>query len=57
MSEYRNIIVFLLQNGADLRVIQQLLGHEDLATTEIYNHVDVADLRKAVLQYHPANQH
>ena len=46
----------LLHNGADLRVIQQLLGHEDLATTEIYTHLDVADLRKAVLQYHPANQ-
>ena len=46
----------LLQNGADLRVIQQLLGHEDLATTEIYTHLDVQDLRKAVLQYHPANQ-
>ena len=46
----------LLQNGADLRVIQQLLGHEDLSTTEIYTHLDVADLRKAVLQYHPANQ-
>ena len=46
----------LLQNGADLRVIQQLLGHEDLATTEIYTHVDVQDLRKAILQYHPANK-
>ncbi len=45
----------LLQNGADLRVIQQLLGHEDLATTEIYTHVDVQDLRKAILQCHPAN--
>lgn len=46
----------LLQNGADLRIIQQLLGHEDLATTEIYTHVDVQDLRKAVLQFHPANK-
>ncbi len=46
----------LLQNGADLRVIQQLLGHEDLATTEIYTHVDVQDLRKAILLCHPANQ-
>lgn len=46
----------LLQNGADLRIIQQLLGHEDLATTEIYTHLDVQDLRKAVLQYHPANK-
>lgn len=46
----------LLQNGADLRVIQQLLGHEDLATTEIYTHVDVQDLRNAILSYHPANK-
>ena len=45
----------LLQNGADLRVIQQLLGHEDLATTEIYTHLNVQDLRKAILQCHPAN--
>ena len=46
----------LLQNGADLRVIQQLLGHEDLATTEIYTHLDVADLRQAILNCHPANK-
>lgn len=46
----------LLQNGADLRIIQQLLGHEDIATTEIYTHVDIHDLRKAILKYHPANQ-
>ena len=46
----------LLQNGADLRVIQQLLGHEDLATTEIYTHLDVQDLREAVLKCHPANK-
>jgi len=46
----------MLQNGADLRVIQQLLGHEDLATTEIYTHLDVQDLREAVLKCHPANR-
>ena len=46
----------LLQNGADLRIIQQLLGHEDLATTEIYTHLDVQDLRQAILSYHPANK-
>ena len=46
----------LLQNGADLRIIQQLLGHEDLATTEIYTHLNVQDLREAVLKCHPANK-
>ena len=47
----------LLQNGADLRIIQQLLGHEDITTTEIYTHLEVSDLREAILRYHPANQH
>ena len=46
----------LLQNGADLRIIQQLLGHEDLATTEIYTHLNVQDLRQAILNCHPANK-
>ena len=47
----------LLQNGADLRIIQQLLGHENITTTEIYTHVDIQDLRQAILQFHPANRH
>lgn len=46
----------LLQNGADLRIIQQLLGHENITTTEIYTYVDIQDLRKAILQFHPANR-
>ncbi len=46
----------LLQNGADLRIIQQLLGHENITTTEIYTHVDIQDLRQAILQFHPANR-
>lgn len=46
----------LLQNGADLRVIQELLGHESIATTEVYTHVSVEDLRRAILQFHPANR-
>lgn len=46
----------LLQNGADLRIIQQLLGHESISTTEIYTHVDIHDLREAILKYHPENK-
>ncbi len=46
----------LLQNGADLRIIQQLLGHESVVTTEIYTHVDIQDLRAAVMKYHPENR-
>ena len=46
----------LLHNGADIRIIQQLLGHESITTTEIYTHIDISDLRQAVLTYHPANR-
>lgn len=46
----------MLQNGADLRVIQQLLGHEELTTTELYTHLEVSDLRDAIMRYHPSNQ-
>ena len=43
----------LLAGGADLRVIQTLLGHADVATTEIYTHVLDEDLRRLVLTHHP----
>ena len=45
----------LLKGGADLRVIQALLGHEDIGTTEIYTHLDTSDLREAILEHHPRN--
>lgn len=43
----------LLENGANLRVIQQLLGHESITTTELYTHIDMSYLRDTVLNCHP----
>lgn len=45
----------LLKNGADLRSIQLMLGHESITTTEIYMHLDDQSLRDAVLRFHPRN--
>ena len=45
----------LLEGGADLRIIQALLGHENIGTTEIYTHIDTTTLRREILEHHPRN--
>jgi len=43
----------LVEGGADLRVVQEMLGHESIITTEIYTHVDRGYLHETIMMHHP----
>ena len=43
----------LIEGGADLRAVQEMLGHQSITTTEIYTHLDRDYLREAIIQFHP----
>ena len=43
----------LIEGGADLRAVQEMLGHESITTTEIYTHLDNEYLRSNIIQFHP----
>lgn len=46
----------LIEGGADLRAVQEMLGHESILTTEIYTHLDTDFLRETIMSFHPANK-
>ena len=46
----------MIENGADLRVVQEMLGHESILTTEIYTHVDRSSWQESILSHHPGRK-
>ena len=45
----------LIENGADLRIVQEMLGHESILTTEIYTHIDSSTWQRSIMDHHPRN--
>lgn len=46
----------LIENGADLRVVQEMLGHESILTTEIYTHIDTSTWQASIMEHHPRSR-
>jgi integrase/recombinase XerD len=46
----------LIEGGADLKVVQDLMGHESITTTEVYTHLDTEYLRETIIMFHPRNK-
>jgi len=46
----------LVEGGADLKAVQDMLGHESITTTEIYTHLDTEFLKETIIMFHPRNK-